>query len=60
MSAKSILTKKEILESINRHIDTINNSLSLLRVGINTVDDIDNELDMIDELFKEIYKIGNN
>lgn len=57
MDNKKCFTTEDIILSINRQVDDIDFNLALLRLGLNSIEAIDNSLLLVEGLLDELFEL---
>lgn len=57
MDSKKGFTTEDIILSINRQVDDIDFNLALLRLGLNSIQAIDDSLLLIEGLLDELFEL---
>ena len=54
---EKVLSEEELIKIINMHVDIVNFNMSLIRVGLNAVQAVDEQLLSIEELLGELFEL---
>ena len=54
---EKVLSEEELIKIINMHVDIVNFNMSLIRIGLNAVQAVDEQLLSIEELLGELFEL---
>ena len=52
-----VLSEEELIKIINMHVDIVNFNMSLIRIGLNAVQAVDEQLLEIEGLLDELFEL---